>query len=121
MSCSTSHRTIQFQPHSSLDFPSLIRFLKFHQLAKAGVTTALDMGLLPGPVRDRLHSYTGIAELRFAGNFATSTGSTHSRFKHCTPASLVDTPESAVRFVEDRIAEGVDYIKIVCDVPGPSQ
>lgn len=31
------------------------------------------------------------------------------------------TPESARRFVEDRIAEGADYIKIVCDVPGPSQ
>ena len=38
-----------------------------------------------------------------------------------TPESIVDSPEMAVRFVEDRVDEGVDYIKIVADVPRPSQ
>lgn len=91
------------------------------QLARAGVTTALDMGLLPGPVRASVLNKSGIADLRFAGNYATSTGSTHSKFVHATQAGLVDTPEMAVRFVQDRVDEGADYIKIVADVPGPSQ
>lgn len=91
------------------------------QLAKAGVTTALDMGLLNGHVRESFCTHSGIADVRFAGNFATSTGSTHSRFKMGTQASLVDSPEMAVSFVTDRIDEGADYIKIVADIPGPSQ
>lgn len=91
------------------------------QLAKAGVTTALDMGHLPGPLRDSLRGRTGIADVRFAGTFATSTGSIHSRFPGVTQTNLIDDPQAAVHFVEDRIAEGADYIKIIADVPGPSQ
>ena len=91
------------------------------QLAKAGVTTALDMGHFFGPVRDDLRSRDGIADARIAGNFATSTGSMHSKMPHITQASLVDDLKSATSFVEDRVAEGADYIKIVVDVPGPSQ
>ena len=88
------------------------------QLAKAGVTTALDMGYLSGAVRNSLRNRPGIAELYIAGNFASATGSLHSRL---TKASLIDSPEAAVQFVEERVAEGADYIKIVADVPGPSQ
>lgn len=91
------------------------------QMAKAGVTTALDMGVLNGHVRESFRSLSGIADVRFAGNFATSTGSIHSRFKMATPESIVDSPQMAVRFVQERVAEGADYIKIVADVPGPSQ
>ncbi|KAE9367356.1 putative hydrolase [Stipitochalara longipes BDJ] len=91
------------------------------QLAKAGVTTALDMGHFPGSLRDGLRTRSGIADIRFAGTFATSTGSIHSRFPQVTQANLIDDPQAAVRFVEDRVAEGADYIKIVADVPGPSQ
>ena len=91
------------------------------QLAKAGVTTALDMGHFPGSVRDGLRNRSGIADLRFAGTYATSTGSIHSRFRDVTEANLIDEPQAAVHFVEDRIAEGADYIKIVADQPGPSQ
>lgn len=35
-----------------------------------------------------------------------------------TEANLIDNVEQAVRFVEDRLAEGADYIKIIADVPG---
>ena len=76
------------------------------------------MGYFSGAVRNSLTSHAGIAEVYIAGNFASATGSLHSRI---TKASLIDSPESAVRFVEDRVAEGADYIKIVADVPGPSQ
>jgi imidazolonepropionase-like amidohydrolase len=107
--------------HVHLDTDPAKSTYLLNQLAKAGVTTALDMGLLPGSVRSILHNQSGICDVRFASNFATSTGSIHSRFPNCSPANIVDTPEAAIRFVADRIAEGADYIKIVCDVPGPSQ
>jgi imidazolonepropionase-like amidohydrolase len=79
------------------------------------------MGHFPGAVRDSLANHDGIADVRIAGNYATSTGSMPSRLPRITPASLIDSPKSAVHFVENRVAEGADYIKIVADVPGPSQ
>jgi len=91
------------------------------QSAKAGITTALDMGFLPALVRDNLRAQCGIADFRSAGNFANSMGSIHSRFPHVTTANIVDTPELAINFVEERIAEGAGYIKIFADVPGQSQ
>jgi len=104
--------------HLSIDPDESARLLL--QLAKASVTTALDMGRLPASVRGILRAQCGIADFRSAGNFATSTGSIHSGFPHVTTANLVDTPELAIKFVEGRIAEGADYIKIVADVPGLS-
>jgi imidazolonepropionase-like amidohydrolase len=91
------------------------------QLAKAGVTTALDLGHFTGPVQDSLRGSSGMADVRFTGTFATSTGSIHTRFPGISKASLFDNPQAAIRFVEDRVAEGADYIKIVADVPGLSQ
>jgi imidazolonepropionase-like amidohydrolase len=107
--------------HVHLDHDVENAALLLLQLAKAGVTTALEMGHFSGPVRESLRNHHGISDVRIAGNFVTSTGSIHSKFPRITQASLVDDPESAVRFVEDRAAEGADYIKIVADVPGPSQ
>ncbi|KAH8784538.1 hypothetical protein F5882DRAFT_378767 [Hyaloscypha sp. PMI_1271] len=60
-------------------------------------------------------------DVRFTGTFATSTGSIHSRFPGVSKASLIDNPQAAFRFVEDKVAEGADYIQIVADVPGMSQ
>jgi imidazolonepropionase-like amidohydrolase len=37
------------------------------------------------------------------------------------PEDFVSTPEDAVNFVKKRVSEGVDYIKVVADVPGPDQ
>jgi len=34
---------------------------------------------------------------------------------------VVDGPTGAARFVTDRIAEGVDYIKLIVYTPGPDQ
>jgi hypothetical protein len=104
--------------HVHLDNDAEIAARLLSQLAKAGVTTALDMGYFSGAVRNGLTNHPGIAELHIAGNFASATGSLHNRI---TKASLIDSPESAVRFVEDRVAEGADYIKIVADMLGPSQ
>ncbi|KUJ12636.1 hydrolase [Mollisia scopiformis] len=91
------------------------------QMARAGITTALDMGYLPKPIRDAVRDQPGMTDIRAAGNYATSTGSTHSRFPHISKESLVDSSELAISFVQTRIAEDAEYIKIVADIPGPSQ
>ena len=34
---------------------------------------------------------------------------------------LVCGPKDAARFIANRVSEGVDYIKVIADVPGPDQ
>lgn len=91
------------------------------QMAKAGITTGLDMGMMLKPVQDAVRGRLGMSDFRSSGNYATSTGSTHSRFLHTSKESLVDSIEMGVNFVQARVLEGADYIKIVADIPGPSQ
>jgi imidazolonepropionase-like amidohydrolase len=90
-------------------------------MAKFGITTALDMGFMPKSLRDSLRDRTALTDIRFAGNFATSTGSLHCKLLMTSAANIVDTTEDAVHFVQARVAEEADYIKIIADVPGPSQ
>jgi imidazolonepropionase-like amidohydrolase len=91
------------------------------QLADFGVTTALDMGAWPPSMVDSLRRRTGMADIRSAGIPATIAGSTHSHLPGYPAEELVDGPAGAAQFVTDRIAEGVDYIKLIADIPGPDQ
>jgi imidazolonepropionase-like amidohydrolase len=91
------------------------------QLLHSGITTALDMGYLKSSIRENLRNHPSITDILSADNYATSTGSIHSRFPHASVSSLIDSPSAAVEFVSDRVAEGADYIKIIADIPGPSQ
>jgi imidazolonepropionase-like amidohydrolase len=68
-----------------------------------------------------LSADSGLADLRFPGSFATSSGSTHSRMGQLPKTHLVDSTGQAAQFVQERIDEGADYIKIVADIPGPTQ
>ena len=92
-----------------------------HQLIKYGITTALDMGTWPPSKLDALRGLIGLTDIRSAGVPATCPGSLHSCILPFPKGSLVSGPEQAALFVEDRVSEGVDYIKVVADVPGPSQ
>ena len=91
------------------------------QLADFGVTTALDMGAWPPSMVDSLRNRPGMADIRSAGIPATTAGSTHSHLPGYPAQELVDGPTGAARFVADRIAEEVDYIKLIADIPGPDQ
>ena len=91
------------------------------QLADFGVTTALDMGAWPPSMVDSLRNRPGMADIRSAGIPATIAGSTHSHLPGYPAQELVDGPTGAARFVADRIAEEVDYIKLIADIPGPDQ
>ncbi len=91
------------------------------QLARAGVTTALDMACWPRELVDELRHQPGLTDIRSAGIPATAPGSTHSKMPGRPEAAIVTGPAAAEAFVADRLAEGSDYIKVIADVPGPDQ
>ena len=90
-------------------------------LARAGVTTALDMGGWPPDLMHSLRGQVGLTDIRTAGIPATAAGSIHARFLGLPLVAMVESPEEASRFVADRISEGSDYIKLIADIPGPTQ
>ena len=90
-------------------------------LSKWGVTTGLDMGFGLNTKLQNLDNQKGLADVRSAGIPATAPGSSHSRMPQMPPEAKLKGPEEAAKFVADRVADGSDYIKIICDVPGPNQ
>ncbi|KAI9289222.1 putative hydrolase [Umbelopsis sp. AD052] len=84
-----------------------------------GITTALDMATWPLELLNSLKNQKGVTDIRSAGFAASASGSTHSRF--LPTESLVQNTDEAKLFVSKRVAEGSDYIKIICDIPGPEQ
>jgi imidazolonepropionase-like amidohydrolase len=90
-------------------------------LAQFGVTTALDMAAWPPSAIDSLRNKHGVTDIRSAGIPATCSGSTHSHIPAFPKEGLVDSASAAAKFVADRVNEGVDYIKLVADTPGPDQ
>lgn len=91
------------------------------QLSRAGVTTALDMACWPPAHVDSMRNQKGVTDIRSAGTPLTAPGTLHSQLPNLPKDALVETEEQAVDFVSRRIAEGSDYIKVVADVPGPTQ
>jgi imidazolonepropionase-like amidohydrolase len=90
-------------------------------LCEYGVTTGLDMATWPPAKLAPLRGRVGLADIRSPGAPATCAGSLHSLVLPILPEDFVSTPEDAVNFVKKRVSEGVDYIKVVADVPGPDQ
>jgi imidazolonepropionase-like amidohydrolase len=88
-------------------------------LSVYGVTTALDMATWPLELLNSLRNQKGMTDIRSSGLSLTGPGSTHTHLlpKEC----VINTVDQAKEFVSKRVAEGSDYIKIVCDVPGPEQ
>lgn len=95
-----------------------------------GVTTELDMFCLPGNLSRQRELAAGddVADLRSAGMLATAPGGHPSQLMAGFDASTLEAFGDAVggfdtvadrgqarRFVEARLAEGIDYLKIVVD------
>jgi imidazolonepropionase-like amidohydrolase len=92
------------------------------QLARFGVTTALDMGTWPASLVASLREQAGVTDIRSSGVGATSPRSRHAGLVPGRPLDgLVGDPRSAQKYVADRVAEGADYIKIIIDLPGFDQ
>lgn len=94
---------------------------ELRQMAKAGITTALDMGSWPLNVVNSLRHQPGVTDFLSAGIPMTAPGSMHTRLRSLPEEALVVGQAEAVDFVTQRVAEGSDYIKVVADIPGPSQ
>ena len=94
-----------------------------HQLAWFGVTTALDMfgggEKLKALKRIESEDPPDIADARASGYGATAPGSIFGRMMKQLPP--VGSAEQAQSWVDERIAEGSDYIKVVYDdrIGGP--
>ena len=59
------------------------------QMARAGITTALDMGCWPAEVVDSLRDQKGITDFRSAGMVLTAPGSMHTRLRTLPEEALV--------------------------------
>ena len=86
-------------------------------LARNGVTTALDMGTEPPELVASLRHRDGVTDVRSSGASATHPASRHAQ-RMGRSAGLVADPDEAKAYVARRVAEGVDYIKIIVDPPG---
>jgi imidazolonepropionase-like amidohydrolase len=85
-----------------------------------GITTVLDMAN-PMAKLTPLRGQPGVADLRAAGVAATSPESAHAKRMNAGPIVLVASPADADGWVQARVDEGADYIKIVIDLPGFDQ
>lgn len=91
---------------------------QLEEAAAAGITTVLDMGSDPRVgrrLKDALRSAggRGLADLRVAGNPVTVPGGYGT--EKGVPVRTLEGPAEADAFVEARIAEGSDYIKVLLD------
>jgi imidazolonepropionase-like amidohydrolase len=86
-------------------------------LARQGVTTGLDMGTWPPDLVASLRNRPGVTDVRSSGTGATHPASMHAK-RMGRAEGLVADPDEARAYVSKRVAEGVDYIKIIVDPPG---
>lgn len=83
-----------------------------------GVTTALDMGSQPRAFIDSLRSQHGVTDVRSSGSPASGPGGIQTTKNGFASSTALTGPDQAERFIDDRIAEGSDYIKIIIETPG---
>lgn len=87
-----------------------------------GITTALDMGCSPLSKLDDLRNQQQGPDVYSAGIPATVANSKHSSNVGIPRSELLTGPGDAVQFVDNRVADGSDYIKVIADMPiGPDQ
>jgi len=87
-------------------------------LCSFGVTTALVMASWPPPLTRGLQGLPGTTDTRSSGTPAVGAGGPQARIPGMGQDAVVNTPEEASAFVEARLAEGADYLKIVVEAPG---
>jgi imidazolonepropionase-like amidohydrolase len=89
----------------------------FAALLSGGVTSAADMGTWPAEHLAELKVQSGGFEFRSAGAPLIGPSGPHSHLPGLAEA-VIDSPEAAQREVAKRVAQGVDYIKLVLEAEG---
>jgi imidazolonepropionase-like amidohydrolase len=87
-------------------------------LAAHGVTTGLAMATWPVELVASMREVPGLTDIRSAGLPAIGPGGLHARMPGLAEHAVVRDPEQARRFVADRVAEGIDFLKIMLEAPG---
>ena len=85
-----------------------------------GITTALDMGSYPYSSLSACKA-PGVTDVFGPGAAGTVNGTAISHLPGLPPDSLIPNPTAGKQFVADRIAQGVDYIKLIMDPLGPDK
>ncbi|MFD4668134.1 amidohydrolase family protein [Lentzea sp. NPDC058450] len=89
------------------------------KLAHWGVTTGLDMGSWPREFVDEMRGQKGVARIRSATIPAVGKGGHHAQMPGFPAEGIVTSPDEARAFVERRVADGADFIKIVTEAAPP--
>ncbi|KAM7210974.1 putative amidohydrolase protein [Rhypophila decipiens] len=108
-------------------------------LISSGITTIFDIGCFPQPLVSSIREACVLSDVRTApvrpefysaGMPATTSDSTHAKMLPFPPESPIfldrnsqgeDVQTHVKSWVQNRIEEGSDYIKIIAEVPGPTQ
>ena len=85
------------------------------QLRQYGITTCLDMGCFPPKLPHSLRDLPGLPDV-FPAGFAAYYQYPGQGWP---PEGSVPDPKAAHLFVANRVAEGVDFIKMLADPSGP--
>ncbi|ORW08172.1 amidohydrolase family protein [Mycobacterium kyorinense] len=85
-----------------------------------GVTTGLDMGLWPATKVDQLRRVKGVTDIRSATIPAVGSRNLAARQPGFPREGIISEPEHARAFVQQRIEEGADYIKIIAEATAPA-
>ncbi|MEV6716597.1 amidohydrolase family protein [Lentzea sp. NPDC051208] len=88
-------------------------------LARWGVTTGLDMGAWPLAFVDEMRRQRGVAQILSATIPVVARGGHHARMPGFPAEGIVTGPDEARAFVDRRVADGADYIKIVTEAAPP--
>ncbi|WP_394619445.1 amidohydrolase family protein [Lentzea sp. JNUCC 0626] len=89
------------------------------ELARWGVTTGLDMGSWPRGFVDEMRAQKGVARIKSATIPAVGKGGRHAQMPGFPAEGIVTSPDEAKRFVERRVADGADFVKIVTEAAPP--
>jgi imidazolonepropionase-like amidohydrolase len=118
----TAERTVDGQ-HGTL-LPGFIdshvhlrNVAELEQGTQWGCTTLLDMASQSMAVTNSLRHRSGLADIRGAGNPASAPGGFQTTRMGFPASSAVTGPADASRFVAERVADGVDYIKVIVEDP----
>lgn len=88
-------------------------------LARAGVTTALDMGSWPPSIVEDVRRRGEGADIRTATLPAVGPGGGHARLPGFPAEAVITSPDQAELFVERRINDGADFIKMIAEAAPP--
>ncbi len=85
--------------------------------ARWGVTTGLDMASRPPTLVDSLRRLVGTCDIRSANSPASAPGSPQTTFMGFDASTALRGPHDAETFVQQRVDENSDYIKVIVEDP----